>query len=278
MNKKKTLLLCSVISGLVPLAGAAPSSLSVSYQNYRNGQTYSKSNFRSDVIDVERIGNMGDGSQKIEIQPSGSNYKRLRVNFRADEWGGDQLTAIRVKIAERDSYTLKYRVRLDDSFDFGRGGKWPGFSAGTGPTGGRPSPDGMSHRIMWIENRRDSSDRYLQTYHYHLNQWERWVQNGRTDSNRYGDGTRLVDAKRGTWYAVEMRVKLKERNSNRGRLQVKINGVMEYNHTHRYLRPGANWKFNRLLQVFFYGGGSTWAPDQNSNLLFDNMQLNQDSL
>lgn len=257
---------------------AAPSNLSVNYQNYRNGHTYRNSDLDRDFKAVTRHGNIGDGNQKISVFPSQSNYKRFQVNLKAGEFGGDQLTAVRVDLAPRNVYTLGYRVRFAKNFDFGRGGKLPGISGGSGPTGGRPANDGMSHRIMWIVDRRDPSDIQFQAYHYHLAQHDAWVRGGRTNTRRYGDSTKFMPIKDATWYNIQMQVKL-DTGEGRGRLHINVNGVTRYNHTHRYLRNGANWKLNRFLKVIFYGGGTQdWAPTRNTNLLLDNIKINQEQL
>jgi len=47
--------------------------------------------------------------------------------------------------------TVEYKVRIDNDFDFVRGGKLPGFCGGSSPMGGRNTTDGFSARIMWRE-------------------------------------------------------------------------------------------------------------------------------
>lgn len=50
-----------------------------------------------------------------------------------------------------DEATVEYKVRVDEDFDFKRGGKLPGFCGGSSPMGGRNTTDGFSARVMWRE-------------------------------------------------------------------------------------------------------------------------------
>lgn len=271
----------ALLASFTSISSAAPSSLSVNYQKYRNGQTYSRSNFESDIRNVYRYGNIGDGNQKIAIQPSNSRYKRLRVQFKKGEFGGKQLTGVHGKLAPNNKYTLKYSVRFLNDFDFSKGGKLPGIGGGSVPAGGNQRPDGMSARIMWLRNRGPSRRAEIRdsfvAYHYYLGRY-RDYKNGDDPKLAAGETTWLQDIDRNRWYNLGIQVKL-NKGDGIGRLTIKINGKIRYNSEHRYLTGRQNWKMNRLMHVFFYGGGSpVWAPDKNTALLFDNLNVTRDNL
>lgn len=63
-----------------------------------------------------------------------------------------------------DEATVEYKVRIDDTIDFKRGGKLPGLCGGSSPMGGRSTAeaDGFSARIMWREFG------MLEQYVYHM--------------------------------------------------------------------------------------------------------------
>lgn len=280
-NSKATAaaLLSSLVCCLGTAIAASPSSINVNYQNYEHNQRYTQNMLANDVGDVERFGNIGDGNQRIRNFPENSSFRRLRIDFKNGEFGSQNLTAIRVRLRPNNRYTLKYSFRFLSEWDFGLGGKVPGISGGSGPAGGRPTVDGMSHRIMWRQDARDNNGTvrtYLESYHYWLGQFRRYEAGD--SRSRHGDRTYLVPARRNQWYDIGMQVRL-DSGQERGRLIVTVNGVTRYNRQHTYYTRNANWQMNQLMHVFFYGGGSTdWAPSRDTRLMFDNLNVTQSNL
>lgn len=273
--------IASALSFCASNASAAPSSLSINYQNYDNNHNYTRANLENDLEDLRNANNYGDGNQRIQVFPSGSGYKRLRFNFQRGEFGRDNYNSAG-NLAGNNTYTINYSVRFEDNFDFGRGGKLPGIGGGTTPAGGRPDTTGMTSRLMWRRDNRDNNGvtrRYLESYHYWLGQYRRYAPNGangtKDNSFRFGDRTYLVPATDNEWYHIGMQATLNE-GAGRGRLQISVNGVMRYNRQHTYLTSNASWRMNTYLQALFYGGAdSTWAPSRDSALLLDNVVVNR---
>lgn len=285
MNKNTTLItLLTSLACCVGTAAAAPRSLNINYQNYNSGHNYNRSNLESDVEDLRNANNYGDGNQRIRVFPSGSGYKRLRINFERGEFGRENYNA-RGNLADNNKYTTTYSFRFTDNWDFGRGGKLPGLGGGTTPAGGRPDTTGMTSRLMWRRDNRDNNGvtrNYLESYHYWLGQYRRYAPDGangaKNNRYRFGDRTFLVSASKNQWYNIGMQVKLDTGNGV-GRLKIQVNGVTRYNRTHRYLTNNANWQMNSYLQAFFYGGGdNTWAPSRDSALFYDNLRVRQSDL
>lgn len=268
----------AVVTTLVASASsviAAPSSLSVSYQNYRNGHQYTDSNFGSDMRSVTFAGEIGNGQHLVVNYPGNSTYKRLRIQFGKGKAGRDHVIA-RSNLSPSTVYKMDYRVRFADNFDFVRGGKLPGLSGGTSPSGGRPSTDGMSARFMWrFDNYRDgrrTGDRrnYIEGYLYWRGQA---IEYQRGDEDRkFGDRLFLTNARKNQWYNLEVRAYLG--NSSRdGTLAYRINGQTKYFTDLRYRDSGDTWKIDHVNMSFFYGGDVSWAPDQDTNLFFDNLRV-----
>ncbi|MCU0469101.1 MAG: hypothetical protein MUF58_10890 [Arcicella sp.] len=107
-------------------------------------------------------------------------------------------------------YELKFAVRFENGFQFGRGGKIGfGISIGTGNSGGKtPPPDGGSLRFMWKSPAKydqatnkliNVGGAYFVPYAYYSDQ-----------PNQYGDefGKRSsFDLTTNQWYTLYMRVK-----------------------------------------------------------------------
>lgn len=282
LKATKTLIVALSCGSVMSVSAAPPSSLNINYQKYQNKQKYSVSNFRSDVKDVLRSGNIGDGNQTIRVFPANSSYKRLLIRFKEGEFGGDQLTGVASNLAPNNKYTMKYSFRFMSDWDFGLGGKVPGIGGGSVPAGGSPNDTGMSARIMWRRDSRwdgaygGSTANYLELYHYHLGQYRDYI--GGNDRARHGERTFLRRASKNTWYHVGVQVKV-DTGEGIGHIKAQINGVTYYNKAHRYLTGRQNWKMNRFMHVFFYGGGSSmWAPSQNTSLMFDNVRITRDDL
>lgn len=287
--KKTSAILLSALACSLGTAAAKPKSLSVSYQNYRHNHNYTKRNLASDLVNMTSSGNFGDGNQRVVTDPPRSGYKRLRFDFDRNTSGSKDHYLSATSLADSNKYTLEYRVKFLDNWKFGRGdnlnggGKLPGLAGGTHPAGGRPDNTGMTSRVMWREDKQrpnGSTRKYLECYHYWLGQFQKYDSAAPDQKNRFkfGDRTHLLDARKNTWYAIGMQVKLNKGNRV-GRLTIKVNGVTEYNREHRFLTSRANWKMNRYAHNFFYGGsGINWAPKQNTSLLFDNLRVKQGDL
>lgn len=272
-------MIASTVIAFSMLAEAAPSSLSVHFQNYRNGHTYTNNNFRSDYKDVKFPGQIGNGQHKVVNFPSNSSYRRLRVALKRGQFGGSQNIIAASSLARSRTYTKKYSVRFANNWDFGRGGKLPGLGGGTTPAGGQPSTDGMTIRPMWrhdnYRNRRftGSSRSYLEAYHYWRGQARAFF--GGDDKRKSGDRTYLVSARKNVWYHFEIKSDIGN-STTRGRLQLEVNGVSKYNHQHQYFDRGDGWKLNLATTNFYYGGGdSSWGPNRDTNVFYDNVKINK---
>lgn len=274
-----TALLAAVAYCSNSAANDTPDFLDVNYQSYTAGQNYTESDFKSDMKDIIHYRRIGDSDYSIRKYPNDTNLRRLRAFFNEGEFGADNLQACATKLVGKKNYTMHYSVRFAHNWEFVKGGKLPGLSAGSNPAGGDPDTNGMSARIMW---RSDSawdgayggdSKNYLELYHYWRGQ-ARAYNNGNGDPKRkHGDRSYLVDAKKNNWYDIKIKITLGSDSKN-GRLEQWVNGIKKHDRRYRYFDNGDNWNIDRVMFVFFHGGGdNSWAATQDMHLLFDNLKV-----
>ncbi len=185
----------------------------------------------------------------------------LRVTFPAGsvgphEGGAQFVTDFENSIGLHDELYLSYKVRFADGFDFRKGGKLPGFGAGSAHSGGR-QPDGYngwSTRMMWVDNGSAIS------YVYHPDK-----------TASYGDGMAWnASFGTGNWNTVETRVKLNTPGQRDGLIQGWMNGRLVFERTGLRFRDTANLKIENLFFSTFFGGNdSSWAAARNEHIDFD---------
>jgi hypothetical protein len=275
--KNMKTLQCFLAGGLLALLCsaqifAAPSSFNVNFQNRTKDSTYSESNAEADF----RSGINWDTGASLTIKEydSANGYRGLRVKMLAGKTGGDSGMIWTAPLENSYAYTLEYKVYFESGFQFRRndpknpvtfgGGKLPGIAGGSRPTGGNGEQNsGMSGRMMW----RHESPRvnpYLELYVY-------W----RGQAGTYGDRFYLQDIAAGKWYTIKERVTLGSTKSA-GRIQVWVNGVGKINKEFQFYGSTQNWQLNAVLMDVFYGGsGTDWAPTSNCFLILDNIRADR---
>ena len=157
-----------------------------------------------------------------------------------------------------------YKVKFGESlrFDFSKGGKLPGLGGGSTPTGGgKPSGyDGWTARIMW----REVGEMFQ--YVYYPDQ-----------SGTYGDYMAWgVLATPGVWHDLKVRIVMNTPNSRDGILEAWFDGFPVLTRHNIMFRKTDAFAIDTLLFNTFYGGGdSSWAPDRNEYIYFDDFRIYQ---
>ena len=245
------------------VASAAPSAWTVDYAHWADGQAYGKAEARRDWPALAWFDQPGDGH--IREFPARSGRHWLEVGFPAGTFGGGRPgMKFAAELAPRDTYTLEYELHFPPDWEFSRdnspphgGGKLPGLSGGSHPSGGHPRPDGMSARPMWRRDPRFSPEPqdYLELYLYWRNQ-----------SGKYGDRFFAQAVEAGRTYRLKLRVDLGSPDAD-GAVRVWIDGVLRVDRAFRFLGPGQAWKLTHYMHEVFYGGNDpTWAPVRDQHL------------
>ena len=264
----RLLLSTFVLFVAAPLFGATggdlPDAWQVDYARWTPGHVYGKAEVRTDWPTLAWFDEPGVGHIREFPEKSGRHW--LEVGLPAGRFGGYQSgQKFAANLVSRDAYTLEYDVYFPAGWEFSQnntqaygGGKLPGLSGGSHPSGGRGKPDGMSARPMWRRDKRFSAQpqNYLELYLYWRNQPE-----------KYGDRFFVQQVEAGHTYRIKLSVELGTPEAD-GRVRLWIDGALRLTQSFRFLAPGQDWKLTQYMHDVFYGGdGPGWAPARDQHLL-----------
>ncbi len=257
-------------------AGEEPPSVwKVDYSRWSDGQAYGKAEAARDWPTLRWFDQPGAG--RIREHPAGSGQRWLEVGFPAGTFGGGRHgTKFAAGLAPSDRYTLTYRVHFPAEWEFSQGnshrhggGKLPGISGGSHPSGGHGKPDGMSARPMWRRDARFSEQpkAYLELYLY-------W----RDQTEKYGDRFFAQEVEAGRTYALKLEVTLGTPERD-GRVRLWVDDAVRIDRPFRFLGPGQTWKLSQYMHNVFYGGNDpSWAPLNDQFLLLGPVEIQAGSL
>lgn len=182
--------------------------------------------------------------------------------------------------------TVEYKVRIDDGFDYKRGGKLPGLCGGSSPMGGRNTTDGFSARVMWRELG------MMTQYVYYLNKevtkqfgqdfiwtkaenkqvpitsqmWKVWDVLKAHDEDR-------VYLTPGVWHTIKTYVKMNSPGKDDGKIISWFDGEEVMNLTLRF-RDDKSFAIDSFkFAVFFGGNDQTWVPDKDEKIYFKDFRF-----
>ncbi|WP_299249551.1 polysaccharide lyase [uncultured Aquimarina sp.] len=216
---------------------------------YSNGTNYNQLTCQNDIFNCKYWRN----SQNSDIQD-----KNLRIKFPKGAYGTNCGVISQGNLSGNDTYTLEYRVKFDNGFDWRLGGKLPGLAGGSAPQGGGIPSDGsgFSTRYMWRPNGR------LVVYAYYKDQ-----------TNFYGDDWNVgLNFQTGIWYTLKQTVTVNTGNNANGRVEVWVNGEKKIDKNGLRLMSQEN-SVNRILFDTFMGGNDpSWSPDHTQYLRMDDFK------
>ena len=207
--------------------------------------------------------------QEAAVEGEGKAVAKIRF-IRGGHYGSGWQWKITPALEE--AY-LRYYVKFEKGFDFGRGGKTPGLM-GWAPGkqagwGGRRAngTNGFSTRICWHRGGA------IVMYTYHADQ-----------RSRYGDGfeTRTKDRPArwvsDRWYCMEVHMKLNTPGTRRGEkgkhdgvVELWRDGVLIGRKTDVRYRDLATMKIDCLFINAYFGG--TWTSPKDQHIFYDNIVL-----
>ena len=185
-----------------------------------------------------------------------------------------------------DEATVEYKVRINDDFDFKRGGKLPGFCGGSGPMGGRNTNDGFSARIMWRELG------MMTQYVYSIDkdptkQWGQdfiWTKAENKQVPITSDMWKIWDTLKGhnadriyltpgVWHTIKTYVKMNAPDKEDGKLISWFDGEEVCNLNLRFRNDNSFGIDSFKFAVFFGGNDPTWAPDKGEKIYFKDFKF-----
>jgi hypothetical protein len=187
--------------------------------------------------------------------------KIFTAGFEAGKFGGGgNGHIIRFPIAPGREYLFEYRLRFDTGFDFSRGGKIPGLSGASSPSGCDASDGtGFTARQMWREQGR------LIGYIYDMDQ-------ATECGNAVATGFNFAV---GRWYNIKQRIKLNTGSNHDGVLQLWVDDRQVINRANvGWMVEAPDRRIDEVMLDFFFGGSTAdWSPSRNCTLSFGDLYL-----
>ncbi|MEM8873268.1 MAG: polysaccharide lyase [Planctomycetota bacterium] len=176
--------------------------------------------------------------------------------------GGGQAPLQFADGAVYDELVFSYSAMFRDGFDWQKGGKLPGLASGWQASGGNAADgtNGFTARMMWRTGGK------LVQYVYHMD----------TPGGFGEDFTWQLDGEdvlleTDRWYDFRTRVKLNTPGEADGEIESWLDGERALHVTGlRFRTVNGVMIDNVYFSTFFGGGDDTWAPDNDSRIVFDN--------
>jgi hypothetical protein len=199
------------------------------------------------------------GTRRTVSMEGGS--KIFTAGFEAGKFGGGgNGHIIRFPIVPGREYLFEYRLRFDAGFDFSRGGKIPGLSGASSPSGCDASDGtGFTARQMWREQGR------LIGYIYDMDQ-------STECGNAIATGFNFAV---GRWYSIKQRIKLNTGRNHDGVLQLWVDDRQVINRSNMgWMVEAPDRMIDEVMLDFFFGGSTAdWSPSRNCTLSFGDLYL-----
>ena len=238
--------------------------------DHRTVGAYSQDDLLADVGDHSRAVNIFGDAEIIDIDGD----KKLQVTLSAGEFKN----GLQFYKTLSDDYPVvhfSYEIKFSEGFDWQLGGKMPGLGGkpadapdSYNPTGGNPvGPDeGFSARGSFRED--GTADGYI----YHQDkpgQYGEYI-----DFDVLGHDVPLPT---GRTLFIEQTVQMNTPGKADGVIQTWINGVEVSNLENMTLSESGDYGVNQLFFDIWHGGSDlSYAPDQDSIVIIDNIQVSID--
>lgn len=236
------------------------------------------------VVPENFAAEMGDVStwapayKDMSIVSDGTGGKALRVTLDQgtiqSKPNGTHGVVLFAKLpGQIDSACVSYRIRFDANFDWSLGGKLPGLSGVApgvnpgAPTGGNPTSEGWSGRMMWLGSGSYSwvkAANMAVSYMYHPGQ-----------QTQYGDNIQWNRAfAAGRWHDVKQCYTMNTVGQKNGQLRAWFDGQLVVDDNAFEYRSRRDVHINYLNWSVFRGGSTMdWAGNRTSYIDFDNVQV-----
>ena len=253
-------------SGNSGAGGTSPASEVLLFAQFEEAETGTYS--RDDVLrdfGIAAPWDNGLSEGRASIQEEAMNHF-LRVTYPANQFGPKD-GGVQFKMTFDKIYMVldfEYRVRFHSDFDFVKGGKLPGLTGGTGPTGCKPDTQGFSARNMWRAGGK------LVQYVYYPDQ-----PNSCGDDIAYNTTDGAFSFTLGQWHHVQHHIEMNQAGVADGILRTWIDGKLAIDESTRIWRKtGESYGIDALyFSTFFGGGDASWAPASEQIADFDDLRV-----
>lgn len=200
-------------------------------------------------------GEMGDVAYWSNDWNSDIVDKNLRIKFDQNQYGTNCGVVSKINMNGDNTYSVEYRLKFDNGFDFALGGKIPGLAGGSAPSGGGQPTDGkgFSTRFMW------RSGGKLVVYAYYRDQ-----------VSYYGDDWETgITMNTGQWYTIKEQVTVNTGNNYNGTVTVWVNGAEVLKREGLRLMTVNNTVDVMYMDCFMGGNDASWSPNHTQYLRMD---------
>lgn len=263
----------------------------VFFQNFDQNPIgiYSKSQMQADWNKPSWNDGVDEGRCAI-VNSDSSHLNVLEVTYKENQYGpsagGVQWEMELPGMGSYNELFMEYDIKFSSDFDFVKGGKLPGLSGGSTPSGGQAvsGKDGFTARLMWRRNSSgaNSDQGYIVNYMYYMDMPETYGHDFWWDYplNTKGTSQWKAESKRyfvpGQWHRVKNYLKMNTPGLHDGVIISWLDGdTAQVTTDIRFIAEGDRYfaidKFS--FSTFFGGSGSEWAPLKNEKVYFDNFRI-----
>lgn len=236
----------SFFMGSSKAQGTSDTLLDVSFAEYDcSRREYSKAMARSDFgAGVNACMGFNEGRVFVENGAVWGVYPKHKVGAKASGF------TIKAPLHPVDEATLGYEIFFPKGFEWTKGGKLPGLSGGTSPTGltedTNKTENGWSARVMWRSHNRLTSYCYWPNREKHCGSDLWWK-----------DGGSNLNISEGEWHTIRFHVKLNDVGKQNGENTVWVDGKQVLSETGIVWRVhDNNTSIDQMYMQTFYGGGA----------------------
>ena len=271
---QKNILACLIIAIFTTTSMISQTSLNFNFNNLNNGR-YSDNQFKSDFKSSKGLNKNGRNNLTIQNKTLRSKLPKRKVF--------DGGTILNIPIKGSNKYTLSYKIKFENGFEFKKGGKLPGLSGGAAYSGGngraRTKGDGWSFRLMWRHYNkanagsdiRNNGKPYIEPYVYYKD-----MPAGSSIDKTYGhDFNKKYTIKAGVWYTIKMTLVMNTGSSKNGNFKVTINNTVMANEKIRWGTTNRGRTIDKLAWHTFRGGpnSSQWVTNKDEYVYYDDVKL-----
>ena len=240
-----------------------------SFEDHPAAREYVRQSWTDDGFTARWVDGFDQSRVVVDDQYAFSGSKSIRVKYPAGNYGTQRTGAqAPLTLPPQSQYYSSYSLRFSDDFDWGgtnEGGKLPGLAGGSNCSGcvDCDGTNGFTARLMW----RPDGEAVL--YLYHMDKTATCGQNIPL-KDKAGQN---IHFQKGRWYTVTQRVKINSGNDSNGEVEMWIDGEHALLHTGVRFVNNGGMVDNFYFSTFHGGNDSSWAPDRDSYIWFDDVKI-----
>ena len=236
---------------------------------FTNSFTYSDGTTYNATLCANDMGNCHywDNTQNSQVYD-----ENLRIRFEANKPGTNSGITAKLNVNGDRVYSMEYRIKFDNEFQWREGGKLPGLAGAQAPSGGTPGVrtakdgNGFSTRFMW------RSQGKLVIYAYYR---DMPLSNGTVEGTYGEDWDCNFSFQSNTWYTLKQKVTVNTGSNADGRVEVWVDGVKKLDKSNVRLMTNNNGVDVVFFDTFM-GGSNTdkaWSPTRTQYLRIDDVKV-----